>query len=200
MLERRTLPVELRADTTDGVTRISWYPAVFDSLSEDLGGFRERVGRRAFTRTLAEDDFAALFNHNPDWVMGRKSAGTLTTRADVHGLSATVELPDTQWARDLAVSINRGDINSGSFGFTVQKDSWDKDEEGAIVRTLQDVRLFDVSVVTYPAYPGTAGSTVVRDLSDVLASLSAPELPEEPSFNHRLVRERKLKLLEIGGK
>ena len=195
MLERRTLPLELRATTEDGATRLAWYPAVFDSLSEDLGGFREKVSRRAFTRALQEDDVVALFNHSPDSVLGRTSSKTLALRVDVTGLHAEAILPDTSWARDLTVSVQRGDINAGSFGFNVLRDSWEKTEEGP-VRTLQEVRLFDVSLVTYPAYPGTAGSTVVRDLSSVLAELNAPE-PEPVRINHTALRERKLRLLAL---
>lgn len=197
MLERRTGSVELRAISDDGATRIAWYPALFDSLSEDLGGFRERISRRAFTRALQEDDFVALLNHSTSNLpLGRIRSGTLAARADATGLHAEVTLPDSNWGRDIAETVRRGDINAGSFGFSVVKDSWDKGADGSIVRTLQEVRLWDVSLVVFPAYPGTAGSTMVRDLSEVLAALNQPAVPAIVN-DPRARRERELRLLEL---
>lgn len=149
---------ELRVRQEGEKSQLSWYAAVFDSLSEDLGGFRERVGRRAFNKTVKEHDIRALFNHNPDFVMGRNRTGTLSLHVDHEGLRAEVDLPDTQWARDLSVSVERGDINAGSFAFEVVRETWDWGKEGdQIVRVLDEVRLYDVSIVSYPAYPATEG-------------------------------------------
>ena len=169
-IEYRYLPldtVELRTETADDGTRsISWYPAVFDAWSSDLGAFRERIGRRAFTKTLQEQDIRALFNHNPDMVLGRNKADTLTLKTDITGLRATVTPPDTQWANDLLVSIDRGDISAGSFGFQVVRDDWSEAEDGMLQRELKEVKLFDVSIVTYPAYPSTDGSVGLRTAFD----------------------------------
>lgn len=158
-LERRTFPVsELRAVTADDGSRsIQWYAAVFDSMSEDLGGFREKINRRAFTQTVANADIRALWNHDPNYVLGRNKSGSLSLKVDLHGLVANVTPPDTQWARDLMVSIDRGDVSAGSFGFQVLNDRWSEDEDGVLVRELREVKLFDVSVVTFPAYPATEG-------------------------------------------
>lgn len=166
MLEKRSWPVtDIRvAQSADGGQKLEWYAAVFDSLSEDLGGFRERIGRRAFTRTIQDDDIRALINHDPNLVLGRNKAGTLALKVDTRGLRATVTLPDTQAARDLVVSIDRGDITGGSFAFQVRDEKWGLGDDGEALRTVNDLRLFDVSPVTYPAYPDTNGSASVRSL------------------------------------
>ena len=167
-IERRSWPlVELRIDGEGADRKVSWYASVFDSLSEDMWGMKERVGRRAFTKTLQEADVRALFNHDPSYVLGRNKAGTLDLKVDLQGLRATVTPPETQWARDLMVSVDRGDVTAGSFGFQVVKDSW-TEEDGQIIRTLNEVRLFDVSLVTYPAYPGTDGSAAFRSLLEAV--------------------------------
>lgn len=162
-LERRNFPVsELRAVTDDkGLRHISGYAAVFNSLSEDLGGFREKIAPGCFTRALKEDDVRALWNHNSDCVLGRTKSGTLRLSEDAHGLKIECDPPDAQWARDLMASIERGDVDQMSFGFIVRQypdgsrgATWAV-EEGQDVRTLTDVELFDVSPVTFPAYPDT---------------------------------------------
>ena len=165
-MERRFFPAsEIRLEEVAGERVLSWYAAKFDVLSEDLGGFRERIGRRAFTKTLQEHDIRGLFNHNPNYVLGRSKAGTLELKVDLHGLFARATLPDTLWARDLAVSIERGDITSGSFGFNPIKDKWAETEDKLLVRDLVEVRLFDVSLVTFPAYPDAEGVSL-RSLCD----------------------------------
>jgi HK97 family phage prohead protease len=99
----------------------------------------------------------ALWNHNPDYVLGRNRAKTLTLSEDSRGLKIEVDPPDTQFARDLMVSIERGDVSQMSFAFSVRANgqNWGKDDDGQVVRTLTNVRLFDVSPVTYPAYQQT---------------------------------------------
>lgn len=176
-IERRHLGPdfsELRAemDADSGTRRISWYAAVFDSLSEDLGGWRERISRRAFTKTLEEHDIRALFNHDPNLVLGRNKAGTLLLRTDNRGLRAEVLPPDTLYARDLVTMIERGDVSGGSIGFRTEKETW-AIEENELIRNVQEVRLYDVSPVTFPAYPETEGTASVRafDLDRIRAEL-----------------------------
>lgn len=152
--------VEIRADGDDGpvTKRLSGHAAVFDALSEDLGGFRERIKPGAFAATLAEDDIRALFNHEPSLILGRNRAGTLRLTEDDTGLAIGIDTPDTTAARDLLVSIARGDVSQMSFGFRTLSDEWTM-EDGEPVRTLKAVRLFDVSPVTFPAYPQTDVAT-----------------------------------------
>ena len=156
-LERRTFGiVELRVeDVADAsVPSISGHAAVFDSLSEDLGGFRERVAPGAFAASLAEDDIRALFNHDPNLVLGRNRAGTLRLAEDDTGLAIGIDPPNTAAARDIVTMIKRGDITQMSFAFRTISDEFQM-VDGEVVRTLKAVRLFDVSPVTFPAYPQT---------------------------------------------
>lgn len=156
--EIRTLPiVELRVSGADEENYIEGHAAVFDSWSETLGGifpFKEKVKRGAFTGSLEKDDIRALFNHDPNYVLGRNKAGTLQLKEDERGLFVKIFPPETAWARDLRTSISRGDINQMSFGFTVEEDEW-RYEDGYDVRELRKVKLFDVSPVTFPAYAAT---------------------------------------------
>ena len=162
LLERRTITLkELRVvdSLSDESTEpaIDGYASVFDSWSEELGGnqpFRERVVKGAFEETIQNDDIRALFNHDPNYVLGRNKAGTLTLEEDDKGLHVRITPPDTQWAKDLLVSIKRGDITQMSFGFTVILDRWNY-EDNTDVRELLKVKLYDVSPVTFPAYTQT---------------------------------------------
>jgi len=172
-IERRAYAMELRVDTVDGMPpKMSGHAIVFDSLSEDLGGFRERVAAGALTKTLLSADIRALFNHDPNLVLGRNKAGTLRLKEDMTGLAIEIDPPDTQAARDLMVSMKRGDINQMSFGFRTIADKWAK-LDGEWIRTLLEVDLFDVSPVTYPAY--TQSSIAVRGLQDAIKSATPPD-------------------------
>lgn len=154
-IERRVFDAELRVERREGEpAKITGHAAVFNLLSEDLGGFRERVTPGCFTDTISTDDIRALFNHDPSIVLGRNRAGTLKLREDERGLAFDIELPDTQAGRDLVTSIERGDVSGNSFGFRTLTDEWAM-EDGESVRTLVKVRLFDVSPATFPAYPQT---------------------------------------------
>jgi HK97 family phage prohead protease len=181
---------EIRVEKRDDeAAKIIGHAAVFDQLSENLGGFREKIAAGAFSEALKESDVRALFNHNPDFVLGRNRSGTLQLNEDARGLAIEIDPPDTQVARDLIVSMDRGDINQMSFGFTVEEDNWEEDDDGRVVRTILKVkRLFDVSPVTYPAYPQT--DAAVRSLENWKKS-------KEPAVHYRrLLAERRQKLLE----
>lgn len=154
--QRNYEAVELRVEG-DTTPAIRGYAAVFNSMSEDLGYFREIVSPGAFSKTLNDGaDVRALFNHNPDFVIGRTKSGTLKLKEDNRGLFTDATIPETTWAKDLVVSIKRGDVSQMSFGFHTIKDSWENKPDGKQIRTLLEVRLLDVSPVTYPAYPDTS--------------------------------------------
>ncbi len=157
-LERRTVVTPDLRIISEATPRIAGHAALFDSISEDLGGFRERIRPGAFGASLAADDVRALFNHDPNVILGRNRAGTLRLTEDERGLGIEIDPPDTQAARDLMVSIARGDVSQMSFGFSVAPGGqiWEKDAQGGVLRTLTAVRLFDVSPVVFPAYPDTA--------------------------------------------
>lgn len=141
------------------------YAAVFNSLSEELWGFREQVRPGAFAESLRRgDDVRATIEHQGGLTtLGRSTAGTLKLAEDTVGLRSEIILPDTQASRDVMELIERGDISQMSFAFTVRKQEWYEPDEGDVIRTLIEVDLHDVSVVTYPAYVDT--SVAVRSLN-----------------------------------
>jgi len=159
-VERRFFVVDQLRATADEekVPKISGYAAVFNKISEDLGGFREKIKFGAFSDSIVDDDIRALFNHDPNFVLGRSANNTLELMENRHGLKVEITPPGTQWANDLLVSINRGDISQMSFGFSVLDDAWEM-KDGENLRTLKKVRLYDVSPVTFAAYPQTKVNT-----------------------------------------
>ena len=137
------------------------YAAVFGPLSEDLGGFRERVAPGAFDASLEDDtDIRALVDHDTSKVIGRRSSGTLRVATDERGLRVEIDLPNTTYANDLRELMARGDVSQMSFAFLVQPDGekWERDEKGLRIRTLTNVQLIETSVVTIPAYPDTVAA------------------------------------------
>jgi len=144
------------------------YASVFDSRSENLGGFTEEVASSAFTKTIKDGaDVRALLNHDPNFVLGRSTSQTLRLAVDSTGLHYEVDLGEQTYARDLAISLERGDINQSSFGFRTIKDDWAEDEvnPGLLFRTLLEVHLMDVSPVTYPAYLDASSGITSRALA-----------------------------------
>lgn len=162
-IEKRVFKMqEFRVKKNDsGESVLEGYSAVFGSQSDDMGWgdyeMREVISPGAFTNCLKNSDCRALFNHDPNFVLGRESAGTLTLEQDEHGLKSIIILPDTACARDLAVSVERGDIKEQSFAFTVAKEQWEEDREARkTTRIIVEFKeLFDISPVTYPAYQDT---------------------------------------------
>lgn len=161
--ERRTVTdaVEMRAKD-DGAATISGYAAVFNKetlIGGSSWGFREQIAPGAFDIAIEDDDVRALFNHDPNQLLGRTTNHTLKLSVDKKGLRYDVELPDTAVARDVRTLIQRGDVTGSSFGFTVEEDDWDESEmkKGKLpLRTIRKASLFDVSPVTYPAYTQTS--------------------------------------------
>ena len=150
--EKRFFSVETRVTKKGKRNIIEGHAAVFNELSEDLGGFREKINTGAFDGVL-DDDVRAFFNHDPNFLLARTSSGTLKLGVDKKGLKYSFEVPDTTAGRDLLVSMKRGDITQSSFAFQVQSDTWNTTSKGEI-RTIEKVsRLFDVSPVSIPAYP-----------------------------------------------
>lgn len=148
-------------ETGDGMT-FTGYASVFNSRSENLGGFTEFVAPGAFTRSLkSRNDVKLLWNHDSGQVLGSTRAKSMTLTEDARGLKVEAKLPNTNLGRDVAELIRTGLVDSMSFGFNVIKDSWNAEGNE---RTLNAVRLHEVSIVAFPAYAGTAGSTTVRSL------------------------------------
>jgi HK97 family phage prohead protease len=154
---------ELRAEEGDGMT-FTGYASVFNSSSEDLGGFREFVAPGAFKRSLqSRNEIKLLWNHDTNEPLASVRGGSLQLVEDSHGLKVTAKLPNTTRGRDVAELLRSKVIDSMSFGFNVIKDSW---SNNGSVRTLESVRLSEVSVVTFPAY--TATTATVRSMQPTI--------------------------------
>ncbi|MCP3026002.1 HK97 family phage prohead protease [Halobacillus sp. A5] len=165
-----TMPIELRASENDESKQvIVGYALKFNSESEDLGGFVEIIDPSALNGADMSD-VRGLFNHDPNMVLGRSKSGSLTLEVDEFGLKYIIDPPDTSFARDLAFSMGRGDIDQSSFGFgiTYDGDEWKYDEKRDIyVRKINQFHsIVDVSVVTYPAYQATESVVAQRSLED----------------------------------
>lgn len=151
--------IEVRND--DGKNVVVGYGAVFNSESNDLGGFVEYIADGAFDGRL-EDDVRFLINHD-GLPLARTTNNTLRLSVDERGLKYEADMPDTTLANDLMTLLRNGTISQSSFAFTVEEDSWEN-VEGRNIRTINKVsRLYDVSSVTYPAY-NEAGSFALRSL------------------------------------
>jgi HK97 family phage prohead protease len=161
--ETRTFVQELRTVDTDNGPVIEGYAAMFNTRSEDLGGFVEYIRPSAFTKTLKENpDIRALWAHDDSLVIGRTKSGTLEINEDEVGLKVRIQPPDTAQTRYFVESIRRGDVDGMSFGFRVLRDEWSQEEDGTARRDLLEVQLFEVSPVAFPAYPATEGNLNVR--------------------------------------
>lgn len=167
-------------ETSDGMT-FEGYAAVFNSRSENLGGFTEFVAPGAFTRSLkTRNDVKLLWNHDSGQVLGSTRARTLTLTEDARGLKVSALLPNTQLGRDTAELLKRGDVDAMSFGFNVIKDSWNAAGDE---RTLDAVRLFEVSIVAFPAYSSTAGSVSVRSLEKLATRAEVDAIALDAALN-----------------
>lgn len=185
--ETRILPgSECRAKKTDSGWVVEGYAAKFGVVSNDLGGFVERILPGAFRRAIDEkQDVAFLWMHDRRTIMARSTSGTLSLSEDAAGLRFEAKLADTQGGRDLGILIQRGDVDEMSFSFRAVRDEWDFGPAMAI-RTLRDVDLFDVSAVDEGAYP---------DTELALRSLSAAREAAKPPVD-MAIRARRLRLAE----
>ena len=161
-VEKRTFNLESKIETreVDGKEKnvVVGYGSVYNSRSENLGGFYEYISEGAFTDELINSsDVRALINHDPNLILARSKngEGTLKLNADAKGLKYEFEMPDTSYARDLLINMKNNNLNQSSFAFTIPSggDEWSSDDAGNNIRTINKIdRLFDISVVTYPAY------------------------------------------------
>jgi len=165
-METRVSATTYEVRETENGMQFTGYAAVFNSDSEPLP-FTERIAPGAFIRSLkSRNDIKLLWNHDTGAVLGSSRAGTVVLTEDDRGLRVTADLPNTTTGRDTAELLRRGDVDAMSFGFTVPKggDQWSDDGRE---RTLNEVRLHEVSIVAFPAYTSTAGTTTVRGLDKI---------------------------------
>lgn len=149
---RATSGDELRFIVEGGKPRIDARAILFNSWSVDLGNFRERMLPGS---VQLEDDLIALFDHATDKVLGRTTAGTMQVRQDERGIAFTAFPPDTTWARDLQISMQRGDIRGCSYRMYVDEDKWYVDGEGQVCRDVIRARISELTITSMPAYPET---------------------------------------------
>ncbi len=208
-IERRMLAVEeLRAVAgEDGKpTKIVGRAAVFNKLSDPIGGmfgsgFREKIAPGAFAESIESDDVMALFNHDPNIVLGSTHAGTLRLKESRGGLDFEIDPPDTQAARDLMVSIERRDVKKMSFGFITREDAWEfKTGKEPDVRTLVKAKVMDISPVTFAQYPQTKvdvrAAFESRDACRATIEHEADLIEAEEIARDCEIRERQLALAE----
>ena len=159
----------------DGMAFIG-YAAKFNSWSEDLGGFREQIEPGAFRRSLrSRNDVKLLVNHDTGRVLASTRSGTMRMYEDEIGLRVEANLPNTSDGRDMAELLKRGDLSKMSFGFSVQKDSWNQE---MTERTLRSVRIFEASIVAFPAYTETEALVRSLDKAAARAQVDADELAD----------------------
>jgi uncharacterized protein len=195
-----TEPLELRAaESGDGMS-FSGYAAKYDSPSLPLP-FIERIAPGAFTRTLkSRNDIRMYVNHDDRMVLASTRSKTLRLEERSDGLFVEADLPPTTFGNDLRILLDRKIVNTMSFGFSTVKDSWSDDGNN---RTLEQVRLHEVSVVTgVAAYPATTASvrnlrliakrtaTDIDALSDAIAALEAGELNDDQASLLRTVVDK----------
>lgn len=159
-VERRNITHEFRVSNEGEPATISGYASLFNS-PYDTGWWIEQVDVNAFDNVIASNpDCRALWNHNPDCVLGRTTSGTLHLSIDARGLAYVIDPPATSLANDLMVSMRRKDVTQSSFAFVTKRDQWVDNPDGTITRTILEFsELLDVSPVTYPANPATSASS-----------------------------------------
>ncbi|MFW6012374.1 MAG: HK97 family phage prohead protease [bacterium] len=173
----------------------------FGSLSLDLGGFVERFAPGAFDESLEEDDQVVLWQHDPKYVMGRKSSGTARFSSDEGAMRYEADPPDAQWARDAAESIRRGDVKHSSFSFVVPEpkrdhERWER-RGSELVRTVMKARLIEAGPQTFAAYQESeakARASATATLEAARADGRIPEVSEAPS---REIRRRRLRVAGV---
>jgi HK97 family phage prohead protease len=167
-LETRTVEetFEVREDSTG--MHLEGYAALFDSRSENLGGFTEIIKPGAFRSSLrSRNDVKLLWNHDTGAVLGSTRSGTLVLTEDERGLKVSATLPNTSYGRDAKELIARGDVTGFSFGFSMPARGGDEWNDNGTERILKSVRLHEVSLTAFPAYRQTEGTATVRGLDKV---------------------------------
>lgn len=171
---------------------VEGYALRFNTLSNDLGGFVETISPEAL-KEADLSDVRCLIDHDSSKVLGRTTSETLELKVDDEGLYFRTQLPNTTYAKDLYENIRLGNINQCSFGFILDEngDEFEKREDGLFKRTLRKIKsLFDVSIVTYPAYNDTQVAPALRSIEQIkeqeLADIKAKQQEEVRKQNELL--------------
>lgn len=156
MRQVRTINSDFKTREDGGELRIEGYFAVFNSIYQIWDDMSESVAPGAFSDTLG-DDVRALIDHETMYVLGRNQAATLELREDSHGLWGSILInPNDQDAMNLYARVQRGDVNQCSFGFDILEEETDFRDDGSVHWTIKKVKLYEVSVCTFPAYAETS--------------------------------------------
>jgi HK97 family phage prohead protease len=195
-LERRAYAFEgddeiVVAKRADGRPVIRGYAVVYDRLSLDLGGFRERILPGAFDKMLAKSgkrDLVSYFNHDPNLLLGRESSGTLRVFSDDKGVGFEVSPPATR--ADVMELVTRRDVKGASFAFTVEKggEAWASDERGGTIREIREAQMYELGPVVTPAYPSTSAAVAMRSYEAWLAAQSEQPEPAAPAVERTALR------------
>jgi HK97 family phage prohead protease len=172
--------IETRANGRDVIRGLA---IPYNRLSVDLGGFRERILPGAFDKILSRQrgkgEIVSYFNHDPNWLLGRESAGTLEITSDERGISYIVEPPDTQAGRDVLALVRSRNLRGSSFSFTVSPrvgERFTTDENGRAIREVVEASgLYEMGPVVTPAYPSTTAAVAMRSYQQWLAEQATPE-------------------------
>lgn len=197
--ERRILVDNLEVRTEEGEEqeKIVGYAAKFNQQAQITSWFSEEIRTGAFDDVL-DDDVRCMLNHDMNLILGRTKAGTLAISVDDFGLRYKNIPPETSYAKDLIISMKRGDVNQSSFGFIVATDGdeWEWNEEtGMYHRTIHKYkRLFDASPVTIPAYDSTE-SVVTRSLEEIKKRFGPNHLNKK--IKEMQMRRNELRLLQL---
>ena len=164
----RTASTEFKTRDDNGALAIEGYFAVFDSTYEIAQGMSESIAQGAFDNTLS-GDIRALINHDTTLVLGRTKAGTLQLRTDSHGLWGHIDInPNDTDAMNLYNRVQRGDVDQCSFGFDILNEETDFREDGTVHWTIKEVKLYEVSPCTFPAYEETSIAARAKERNDLL--------------------------------
>lgn len=178
----REMPGEVRA--IDEGRILEGYTAVFDQWTDIGGMFREKIAPGAFS-DMAEYDTVALFNHDPNNILGRLNAGTLRINEDEKGLRFEVDVDEADdIGQRVMRKVERGELWGNSFAFTIDGQEWDEDDDGNLSRTITRIgTLYDVGPVTYPAYEQTdvalRAADEMLEAAEDIARLALMSLPPD---------------------
>lgn len=166
--QMRTASTEFKTRDDNGALAIEGYFAVFDSIYEIAQGMSESIAQGAFDNTLS-GDIRALINHDTTLVLGRTKAGTLKLRTDSHGLWGHIDInPNDTDAMNLYNRVQRGDVDQCSFGFDIINEETDFREDGSVHWTIKEVKLWEVSPCTFPAYEETNIAARAKERTELI--------------------------------
>lgn len=165
--QMRSILSKFNTRSDDGKMFIEGYFSVFNSPYELWDGVTEEVAQGAFDETLSED-IRCLIDHETRLVLGRNKSGTLELKTDARGLWGKVEInPNDQDAVNLYERVKRGDVDQCSFGFEILDEEFIDNGDGTAKWIIRKVKLYEVSIVTFPAYEDTSVSARKKDIETI---------------------------------